>query len=98
MQELKKTPVPIWVKNPETGKELNIEPLFRLMNEHHYSLSKNSDELKCHLDKVVQYIANETVPEWLHSADAVTLFRNQTNAFNSLYRLREAFEEMEEKK
>ena len=97
MQKPEKSPAPIWVKNPETGKEINVEPLFRLMNEHYNSVSKNADELRCHVDTVIQYVANETVPEWLHSADAVTLFRNQTKAFNSLYRLRETFEEMEER-
>lgn len=98
MQVSEKKTAPIWVKNPQTGKELNVAPLFRLMNENHFSLSGNRDELICHIDTTVRYIANDTVPDCLYSADAITLFRNQTNAFNSLYRLRDAFEEMEEKK
>ena len=88
----------MWVKNPQTGKELNVEPIFRLMNEEFYSDSKNTDELIRHVDKAVQYIANESSPACLHSADAISLFKNQTEAFNSLFRLRDAFKEMEEKK
>ena len=97
MQGLEKLPSPMWVKNPQTGKELNIEPIFRLINEAFYSNSKNTDELIRHVDKAVQYIANESSPVFLHSADAISLFKNQTEAFNSLFRLRDAFKEMEEK-
>lgn len=95
-------PEPIWVKNPKTGKEVNVEPMFRLMNEEVFSWGNTPKDLKNRMEDVIEYIAKETVSSELdnlelQSEDFKKIQIRQVNVFDNLIDMKDMFEMMEER-
>jgi hypothetical protein len=95
-------PEPIWVKNPKTGKEVNVEPMFRLMNEEYFSWGNTPKDLVERVSSTIQFITEETISNQLEDHELKTedfkkiMFR-QTSVISNLYELRDMFELMEER-
>lgn len=95
-------PEPIWAKNPKTGKEVNVEPMFRLINEEYFSWGNSPKELEERVSSIIQFITEETISNQLEDHELKTedfkkiMFR-QTSVISNLYELRDMFELMKER-
>jgi len=95
-------PEPIWAKNPKTGKEVNVEPLFRLINEEVFEWGNTPKDLKSRIDDIIEYVGKETVSsEWNNTEFKIEDFQRismrQINVFENLFELKDMFELMIER-
>ena len=95
-------PEPIWVKNPKTGKEVNVEPMFRLMNEECFAFGNTPKDLEERIDSVIQYIAQDTISNELEDSeldagDFKKIMFKQSSQIYNLYELRDMFQLMKER-
>lgn len=82
---------PILVTNPNTGFEINVEPLFKIMEDNAYDADPIRNVI-AHLDKGIRHIG-------LYSEPFVFQGRQEPNeTLGALYMLRDTLEEMEVKK
>lgn len=88
---MQEKPTPIWVKNPTTGKEYNVAPIFTQMNLHVFSSTESPRELELIIDSAIRYIGIESKSLYPEGNEMNT-------ALHNLYELRDMFEAMEEKK
>lgn len=93
---------PIWVKNPKTGKELNVEPMFRLMNEECFSWGNMPKDLENRVSDVIEYIGKETVSSEFNNTelkmeDFQKIQTRQVNVLDNLIDMKDMFELMTER-
>lgn len=93
---------PIWAKNPKTGKEVNVEPLFRLMNENLFGWCNSPKDLESRIDDVITYIGRDTVSaQWNNTEMDLDMFHKismrQVCIFESLNELKDMFCLMKER-
>ncbi len=93
---------PIWVKNPKTGKEVNVEPMFRLMNEEFFAFGNTPIDLKERINSAIQFITEDTISNKLEDhelkvEDFKRIMFKQSFEVASLYELRDMFELMNER-
>ncbi len=94
---------PIWAKNPKTGKEVNVEPLFRLMNDGFFGGTNTPKELENRVSDIIEYIGTETVSAEFNNTelqmeDFQRIQMRKVNVFHNLFELRDMFELMKEQK
>lgn len=95
-------PEPIWAKNPKTGKEVNVEPLFRLMNDGFFGGGNTTKELENRVSDIIEYIGTETVSAEFNNTelqmeDFQKIQMRQVNVFYNLCELKDMFELMQER-
>jgi hypothetical protein len=95
-------PEPIWATNPKTGKEVNIEPLFRLMNDGFFGGRNTTKELENRVSDIIEYIGTETVSAEFNNTelqmeDFQKIQIRQVSVFYNLFELRDMFELMQER-
>lgn len=95
-------PEPIWVKNPKTGKEVNVEPMFRLMNDGFFGGINTTKELENRVSDIIEYIGTETVSAEFNNTelkmeDFQKIQIRQVNVLYNLCELRDMFELMKER-
>jgi hypothetical protein len=94
-------PEPIWVKNPKTGKEVNVEPIFRLINEGFFGGMNTTKELENRVSDVIEYIGTETVSAEFNNTeitmeDLQKIQIRQVSVLYNLHELKDMFELMKE--
>jgi predicted RNase H-like HicB family nuclease len=95
-------PEPIWTKNPKTGKEINVEPMFRLMNKEVFSFGNTPKELEERINSAIQYIITDTISNELEDHELKTedfkkIMLKQSSEISALYELKDMFELMKER-
>ncbi len=95
-------PEPIWVRNPKTGKEVNVEPMFRLINEEFFAFGNTPKDLVERVSSTIQFIAEDTISNQLEDSELKTedfkkIMFKQTFVISNLYELRDMFELMNER-
>lgn len=81
---MNKTVRPVMAINPYTEKMVNVEPVFRFINEY-----TSSDDCYVFTDEAIKFMALSPLPEWtdIDQKGSVVMF---------LYQLRETFSQLKE--
>ena len=95
-------PEPIWVKNPKTGKEVNVEPMFRLMNDEIFEWGNTPKDLEERISSAIRYIVEDTISNKLEdleleAEDFKRIMFKQSFEVANLYELKDMFELMAER-
>jgi hypothetical protein len=95
-------PEPIWATNPKTGKEVNVEPMFRLMNEEYFSWGNTPKDLENRVSDIIEYISTETISSEFNNLELKTedfqkIQMRQVGVFHNLIEMRDMFELMMER-